>query len=140
MPSKKAVATKLNEDEDRELTPEEIAKYRERLVGARDEIATRSQARVHEALDEDTNQPDEFDRASGTVARNFSLRLADKDRKLLKLIDRAIYKIDNDPLSFGYCEGTGEPIRRKRLEARPWARYSVEHKQVLEKERKLHGE
>lgn len=137
--SKKAAAL-IETDEDTELTQEEIDEYRRRLVETRDEIVSRSQARVHEALDEATNQPDEFDRASGTVARNFSLRLVDKDRKLLKLVDRAIYKIDNDPLSFGYCEGTGEPIRRKRLEARPWARYSVEHKQFLEKERKLHGE
>ena len=139
MPTKKAAASKI-EDEDQELTKEQIARYRERLVSSREEIASRSQSRVNDALDEDTSQPDEFDRASGTVARNFSLRLADKDRKLVKLIDRAIYKIDNDPTSFGTCEGTGEPIRRKRLEARPWARYSVEHKQVLEKERKLHGQ
>ena len=41
---------------------------------------------------------------------------------------------------YGLCEGTGEPIPRARLELRPWARYSVEHKMVLERERALHSE
>ena len=63
----------------------------------------------------------------------FNLKLADKDRKLLKEIDRALRKFDED--EYGICEGTGDPIRRKRLELRPWTRYSVEHKELLEKQR-----
>ena len=39
---------------------------------------------------------------------------------------------------YGVCEGMGEPISYKRLELRPWTRYSVEYKEQVERERKQH--
>nr|WP_255216410.1 TraR/DksA C4-type zinc finger protein [Pseudenhygromyxa sp. WMMC2535] len=36
------------------------------------------------------------------------------------------------------CEGTDEPIELRRLEARPWARYSLAYKEQLELERSMH--
>ncbi len=40
---------------------------------------------------------------------------------------------------FGYCEGTGDPIPKKRLELAPWVRYSVEFLEQKEKIGKLHN-
>ncbi|MGN6725911.1 MAG: TraR/DksA family transcriptional regulator [Tepidisphaeraceae bacterium] len=31
------------------------------------------------------------------------------------------------------CEGTGKPISKPRLEAQPWAKYSIEHARSLER-------
>ena len=81
---------------------------------------------------------DEAEHAVLDSERGLSLRLADKDRKLLALIYHALGKIDRG--TFGLCEGTGEPIERARLELRPWARYSVAYKLTLERERALHGD
>lgn len=124
-------------DPDEHLTAEDLAHFKDVLEKARLETTTRSLERVHEALDTQTHLPDEADEASNARDQAFELRLADKDRKLIGLIDHALRKIEMG--DFGYCEGTGEPIPKARLELRPWARYSVEYKDKLEKDRQLHG-
>jgi DnaK suppressor protein len=82
------------------------------------------------ALDKD-EMYDEVDLATATVDQNLTFRLLDRDRKLLNEIDHAINKIQTG--EFGYCEGTGEPIPKRRLELRPWCRHSVKYKEQLEK-------
>jgi RNA polymerase-binding protein DksA len=63
--------------------------------------------------------------------QEFALGLMDSERKLLREIDDALQRIEDK--TYGICEGTGEPIPRARLEAQPWARYSVEYARMLEK-------
>ncbi len=77
---------------------------------------------------------DEVDLASATVDQNLTFRLLDRDRKLLGEIDHAILKIHNG--EYGLCEGTGEAIPKRRLELRPWCKYSVKYKEQLEKLKK----
>ena len=45
-------------------------------------------------------------------------------------INDALAKIQNG--TYGICEGTGKPISRARLEAQPWARYSIEYARKIE--------
>ncbi len=116
---------------------DDLQHFKELLERQRDEIVSRSVSRTTEALAEDLRLPDEADQASSQQDQALELRLADKDRKLLNLVEHALDKINRG--EFGLCEGTGEPIERARLEARPWARYSVAHKEELERERELHG-
>jgi DnaK suppressor protein len=54
----------------------------------------------------------------------------DSERKLLGEIDDALNRIANG--TYGICEGTGKPITKARLEAQPWARYSIEYARMLE--------
>ncbi len=63
--------------------------------------------------------------------QEFALGLKDSERKLLKEIDDALGRIEKG--SYGICEGTGKPISKSRLEAKPWARYCVEYAQMIEK-------
>ena len=77
---------------------------------------------------------DEVDLASATIEQNLQFRLLDRDRKLLGEIEHAISKIETG--DFGYCEGTGEIIPKRRLELRPWTRHSVKFKEQLEKMKK----
>jgi DnaK suppressor protein len=77
---------------------------------------------------------DEVDLASATIEQNLTFRLLDRDRKLVAEIERAIDKLKHG--DYGYCEGTGEPIPKKRLELRPWTRHSVKYKEQLEKLKK----
>ena len=120
------------------LTPEDLRRLEAKLVTERAAIVARTQTRSSEALAESVRLPDEADQASAEEARAFDLRLADKDRKLLNLIEHAIDKIHRG--EYGLCEGTDEPIDVRRLEARPWARFSVAYKETLEKERALHAD
>jgi DnaK suppressor protein len=64
------------------------------------------------------------------------IRFAGKERKLLIEIEHALEKMNTG--EYGVCEGTGDPIGYKRLELRPWTRYSVAYKEQLERERSQH--
>ncbi len=120
-----------------ELSNDDVQRLEERLQKERQAIVERSQIRSTRALSQELRLPDEADQASTQEAQAFELKLANKDRKLLNLIEHAIDKIRRG--EYGLCEGTDEPIELARLEARPWARYSVAHKEQLKRERELHG-
>lgn len=120
-------------DDDEELTDEELAYFKERLEKERDAVKARLHMRIQAMADGD-NPADELDQAGKISDQAFSLRLADKERKLLSQIEKALVKFETS--DYGYCEGTGEPIGRKRLELRPWTRYSIEYKEELERAKK----
>ena len=61
--------------------------------------------------------PDEIDLATSEADQSMNLRLRDRERVLLKKIDRTLEKIAEG--EFGVCESCGEDISVKRLEARP---------------------
>jgi RNA polymerase-binding transcription factor len=71
------------------------------------------------------------DMGTDNYEQEFTLGLVEKDRNLLREINSALAKIQNG--TFGICEGTGKPIARPRLEAQPWARYSIEHARQVER-------
>jgi DnaK suppressor protein len=71
------------------------------------------------------------DMGTDNYEQEFTLGLVEKDRNLLREINAALGKIQNG--TFGICEGTGKPIGRPRLEAQPWARFSIEHARSLER-------
>jgi RNA polymerase-binding protein DksA len=70
------------------------------------------------------------DLGTDNYEQEFALGLMDSERKLLKEIDEALQRIEEG--TYGVCEGTGKPIRKARLKARPWARYCVEYARMLE--------
>lgn len=71
------------------------------------------------------------DLGTDNFQQEFSLGLMDNARRLISEIDDALARIEDG--TYGICEGTGKPISRARLEAQPWARYSVEYAQMIEK-------
>ena len=84
------------------------------------------------------NFPDPTDRASLESNRNFTLRIRDRERKLIVKIKEALGRIDDG--SYGKCEECGENIGRERLEARPVTTLCIDCKSLQEvQERKLKG-
>lgn len=71
------------------------------------------------------------DLGTDNFEQEFSLGLMASERKLLSEINAALKRIDDG--TFGVCEGTGEPISRSRLEANPWARYTIDYASRMEK-------
>ena len=69
---------------------------------------------------------------------SIELRTRDRERKLIKKIDKTIDLLELD--DFGYCETCGIEIGLRRLEARPTATQCVDCKALDEiKERQIHG-
>jgi DnaK suppressor protein len=71
------------------------------------------------------------DLGTDNFEQEFSLGLMASERKILSEINAALKRIDDG--SFGICEGTGDPIPRARLEANPWARYTIEYASQMER-------
>jgi len=115
---------------------EELETFREMLESERNKILAKARRAMEEGnIQIDKNEMmDEVDQASAMVDQNLTFRLLDRDRKLLSEIEHAIAKIETG--DYGYCEGTGEPIPKRRLELRPWCRHSVKYKEKLERMKK----
>jgi len=78
------------------------------------------------------NLPDPTDRALLESNRNFTLRLRDRERKLLAKIREAMKRIDDG--AFGTCERCGGEIGEKRLTARPVTTMCIDCKTDAEEE------
>ncbi len=113
----------------------ELQHYKELLHEKRDEILKSIQERKKLSFQSQEQMVEEIDQASQASEQALHMRLLDKDLKLLREIDLALARFEDG--SYGYCMGTGEEIERKRLELRPWTRYSLEHKQELERKKKF---
>ncbi|MBX7113610.1 MAG: RNA polymerase-binding protein DksA [Myxococcaceae bacterium] len=81
--------------------------------------------------------PDEIDQASSEYAHGLEFRLRDRERFLLKKIEKALARIDDG--TFGVCERCEEPIAVKRLEARPVTTLCIRCKEEQEKKEKSYG-
>lgn len=79
--------------------------------------------------------PDPTDRATLETDRNFTLRIRDRERKLIGKIKEALERIENG--TYGYCEACGEPIGEKRLMARPVTTLCIRCKEKQEQQERL---
>jgi len=61
----------------------------------------------------------------------FTLGLLESEQALLEEIEEALARIQEG--TYGVCLGTGKPIPKARLRAKPWAKYTVEYTRLLEK-------
>ncbi|MFM2482151.1 RNA polymerase-binding protein DksA [Celerinatantimonas sp. YJH-8] len=88
--------------------------------------------------DEAANFPDPVDRAAQEEEFSLELRTRDRERKLIKKIEKTLQKIDDD--DFGFCESCGVEIGIRRLEARPTADLCIDCKTLAEiKEKQMAG-
>ena len=88
--------------------------------------------------DEAANFPDPVDRAAQEEEFSLELRTRDRERKLIKKIEKTLQLIEED--EFGFCNSCGIEIGIRRLEARPTADLCIECKTLAEiKERQLAG-
>ena len=151
MASKTATAVKKQPTQPRELTEEEILKapekdymneaqlafFKKRLLDIRDQIL-RNADDTGEHLRENEITTDPSDRATLEEEYTLELRTRDRERKLLKKVEKSIRMIDEG--NYGYCEETGEPIGIPRLLARPTATLSLEAQERRERVQKLYGD
>ncbi|HSN45577.1 MAG TPA: RNA polymerase-binding protein DksA [Casimicrobiaceae bacterium] len=115
----------------------QLAFFRQRLIDIREQIL-RNADDTGEHLRENEVTTDPSDRATLEEEYTLELRTRDRERKLLKKVEKSIKLIDDG--SYGYCEETGEPIGIPRLLARPTATLSLEAQERRERVQKMFGD
>jgi DnaK suppressor protein len=81
---------------------------------------------------------DPADRASAESDRAFTLRIRDRERRLIRKIQAALQRIDDG--TFGECEECGEEIGVARLKARPVTKLCINCKSRQEEGEELRGD
>jgi len=79
--------------------------------------------------------PDFVDQASMESDADFSLRLKERESRLMKKIRRALERLEEE--DFGICEQCGREISEERLEARPMAVLCIKCKKKQEASEKI---
>src|SRR5262245_36271359 len=115
----------------------QLAFFRRRLTDLRDQLLQNADD-TGEHLRENETTTDPSDRATLEEEYTLELRTRDRERKLLKKVEKSIRLIDEG--NYGYCEETGEPIGIPRLLARPTATLSLEAQERRERVQKLYGD
>ena len=72
------------------------------------------------------------DSGTDNFDRDFALSLLSSDQDAVYEIDEALKRIEKN--TYGVCELTAKPIPKARLDAIPWARFTVEAQGQLERE------
>ncbi|MFO1281987.1 MAG: RNA polymerase-binding protein DksA [Burkholderiales bacterium] len=115
----------------------QLAFFRKRLVELRDQLLQNADD-TGEHLRENEITTDPSDRATLEEEYTLELRTRDRERKLLKKVEKSLRMIDDG--SYGFCEETGEPIGVARLIARPTATLSLEAQERRERVQKMYGD
>jgi DnaK suppressor protein len=115
----------------------QLAFFKRKLIELRDQLLQNADD-TGEHLRENEVTTDPSDRATLEEEYTLELRTRDRERKLLKKVEKSIRMIDDG--SYGFCEETGEPIGIPRLIARPTATLSLEAQQRRELKQKLYGD
>ena len=85
----------------------QLAFFRRMLTDLRDQLLQNADD-TGEHLRENETTTDPSDRATLEEEYTLELRTRDRERKLLKKVEKSIRLIDEG--NYGYCEETGEPI------------------------------
>ncbi|HJT22901.1 MAG TPA: TraR/DksA C4-type zinc finger protein [Nitrospira sp.] len=79
--------------------------------------------------------PDVSDQASAEVDQNFTMRIREREQKLLKKIDEALDRMKKN--TYGICEHCEEEIPYQRLKARPVTTLCIACKTQQEQEERI---
>ena len=115
---------------DEYLSEEEVRELRTLLVNQVTAMMEKNREAVSSLTEVRDQDPDTLDMAVNESNREFTLRLADRERRLMRKIRHALECIDEG--TYGTCETCGANITYKRLLARPVARMCIDCKTEAE--------
>lgn len=120
------------------MSEEQLAHFEKILENWRTELleeAERTKSYIHE---ETRAMPDINDRASQEEEFALALRTRDRERKLVRKIEKSIATIRSG--DYGFCDTCGTEIGLRRMEARPTATECIDCKTLAEiKEKQNQG-
>jgi DnaK suppressor protein len=112
------------------MNAKQLEHFRSVLAGLKLELSQDIDRTVHTMQDEATVFADPNDRATQESDMSLELRNRDRERKLIKNIDKMLGRIDSG--DYGYCDNCGIEIGLNRLEARPTATLCIDCKTLDE--------
>ena len=118
------------------LTTKELNEYKAILLEARSELIDRVTGLEEDALRSSggnlSNMPIHMaDIGTDTFDQDLAIGMAETERELLREIDEALDRVVAK--TYGVCQLTGKPIPKTRLDAKPWAKYTIESARHIEK-------
>ncbi len=119
------------------LNRSDLDYFKDFLTKRLEELLDEANRTVSGMTDHRDNYADPTDRATMESERNFTLRIRDRERKLIVKIKEALNRIENG--TFGICEECGDDISEQRLKARPVTTLCINCKKSQESEEKLKG-
>jgi DnaK suppressor protein len=120
------------------MRQEDIDYFRVLLKDMLDDILKAGEETLEDMTDSPENYADPADRATAESDRSFTLRLRDRERKLIRKIQEALQRIDDG--TYGICEDCEEEIGVPRLKARPVTTLCIKCKSKREQEEDQRGE
>ncbi len=119
------------------LTKSQMKHFRDLLVHKRAELLgdVASLASDVKSASQSISYEHMADTGTDNFEQEFKIELMESERALLKRIHDALTRIGNK--TYGICILTGKPIGKARLEAKPWAKYSISIARELDRMGKL---
>ena len=107
------------------------------LLGWKKELMEEVDRTMHHMQEDAANYADPSDRATQEEEFSLELRTRDRERKLIRKIDKTVDEIKKD--EYGFCLSCGIEIGIRRLEARPTATQCIDCKTLAEIKEKQTG-
>ena len=120
------------------MNGDQLGHFKKILEAWRNQLREEVERTLNHMQDEAANFPDPGDRAAQEEEFALELRTRDRERKLIKKIEKTLVVISED--DFGFCGTCGIEIGIRRLEARPTADQCIDCKTLSEiRERQMAG-
>lgn len=116
------------------MSDKQLAHFEAILKDWKDQLANEANRTKNYIQDESTALSDINDRATQEEEFALALRTRDRERKLIRKIDKSIGEIRNG--DYGFCQTCGVDIGLKRLQARPTATQCIDCKTLSEMKEK----
>ncbi len=111
----------------------EWAKYYQNLLELREQLTKQMSGLAKESAQEMAGYSLHMaDSGTDNFDRDFALSLLSSDQDAIYEIEEALKRIEKN--TYGVCELTGKTIPKARLEAIPWARFTVQAQAQLERD------
>ena len=112
------------------MNEKQLQHFRSILVAWKKSLMEEVDRTVHHMKEDATNFSDPADRATQEEEFALELRARDRERKLIRKIEKTIARLDED--DYGYCDACGIEIGLQRLEVRPTAELCIDCKTTQE--------
>lgn len=116
------------------MSDEQLAHFKAILLDWKEQLLEEAESTKSYIQDESTAMPDINDRATQEEEFALALRTRDRERKLIRKIDKSLAEMEAG--DYGFCQTCGVEIGIRRLEARPTATQCIDCKTLSEMKEK----
>ena len=114
------------------MNKRDLKRFKEVLEGEREKLLKMAKEATKDRIGTaDDDLKDDMDLASSELDQSMVYRFRDRERNLLKKVEKALLKIEEG--NYGICENCEETIDIKRLEVRPVTELCITCKEEQEK-------